>query len=99
MLSFWGCFCFFGIKLKNFFIICFVSVLNFVSFPFKWCWKFFRGHTLSSFKRCWSYILVTKNKIFCKVTLIEKDDEKNLILEEIASTTKKQKSKINKNTS
>jgi hypothetical protein len=52
------------------------------------------GQTLSIFKRCWSYILVTKNRIFCKVILIDKDDEKNLTLEEIASTTKKNKSKI-----
>ncbi len=94
MLSLWGYFCFFGIKLKNFFLYCFVSILRFVFFPFKWCWDFFWTHTLSVFKRCWSNILFNINKVFFKVTFKkEKEDKINSMLEEIESTEKKHKSK------
>jgi len=64
MLSLWGYFCFFGIKLKNFFLNCFVSILRFGFFPFKWCWDFFWRQTLSVIKRCRSNILFSTYKDF-----------------------------------
>ena len=97
MLSLWAYFCFVVIKLKNFFLICFVSILRFAFFPFKWCWNFFWRHTLSVCKRCWSYILVSSTKIFLNFTLKKKNnkntDKINSMLEEIEKTKKKHKSK------